>query len=277
MKKSAGLYLSAREASAELAVSPATLYAYVSRGLIRSEPSSDSRSHRYRAEDIRTLKERRVPSPEPRGLKNFDADLPVMDSAVATITEDGPIYRGVNCVDLAEKDTLEHTATLLWDVTGADPFEQDNCPIFSDEMRAVAEAAIWAIWSRFGDKATDKLFTRGVAQMRAGDLQKALKTFTDVIAAKPDFTEAWNKRATIYFLLGDDAASLKDCDEVYKRNPQHFGVLAGYGQIYLRNGDLQRALDYFERADAINPNMPGVHASIEVLRERIAKRGRRYI
>ena len=141
MKKSAGLYLSAREASAELAISQATLYAYVSRGLIRSEPSQDSRSHRYRAEDVRTLKERRTPSPEPRGLRSFDADLPVMDSAVATITEDGPIYRGVNCVDLAERDTLEHTATLLWDVTGVDPFEQDNCPVVSDEMRAVAEAA----------------------------------------------------------------------------------------------------------------------------------------
>ena len=67
MKKSDELYLSAREAAAELAISPATLYAYVSRGLIRSEPSPDSRSHRYRAEDIRGLKERRVPSPEPRG------------------------------------------------------------------------------------------------------------------------------------------------------------------------------------------------------------------
>ena len=91
MKKSAALYLSAREASAELAISPATLYAYVSRGLIRSEPSSDSRNHRYRAEDVRSLKERRTPSPEPRGLRSFDADLPVMDSAIATITEDGPI------------------------------------------------------------------------------------------------------------------------------------------------------------------------------------------
>jgi citrate synthase len=141
MKKSAALYLSAREASAELAISPATLYAYVSRGLIRSEPSSDSRSHRYRAEDVRGLKERRTPSPEPRGLKSFDADLPVMDSAIATITEDGPIYRGVNCIDLAETETLEHAATLLWDVTGVDPFSQDNCPLVSGEMRAVAEAA----------------------------------------------------------------------------------------------------------------------------------------
>jgi citrate synthase len=141
MKNSQALYLSAREASAELAISPATLYAYVSRGLIRSEPSPDSRSHRYRAEDIRGLKERRIPSVEPRGFKSFDPDLPVMDSAIATITEEGAIYRGVNCVDLAETDTLEHAATLLWDVTGVDPFAPDNCPEVSDEMRAIAEAA----------------------------------------------------------------------------------------------------------------------------------------
>ena len=126
MKKSAALYLSAREASAELAISPATLYAYVSRGLIRSEPSPEARTRRYRAEDVRGLKERRAPSPEPRGLRSFDADLPVLDSAIATITEDGPIYRGVNCIELAEKDTLEHAATLLWDVAGVDPFSQES-------------------------------------------------------------------------------------------------------------------------------------------------------
>src|SRR5262249_1061352 len=141
MKKSEALYLSAREASAELSIPPATLYAYVSRGLIRSEPSADSRSHRYRAEDVRGLKERRVPTPEPRGLRSFDADLPVMDTEIGTITEAGAIYRGVNCVDLAEKDTLEHTATLLWDVTAVDPFAPDNCPTVSDAMRAIAEAA----------------------------------------------------------------------------------------------------------------------------------------
>lgn len=141
MKNSEGLYLSAREAAAELAISPATLYAYVSRGLIRSEPTEDSRKNRYRAEDVRNLKDRRAPSPEPRGLRSFDADLPVMDTEIATITEDGPIYRGVNCVDLSERDTLEHTATLLWDISGVDPFAPDNCPAVSDEMRTIAHAA----------------------------------------------------------------------------------------------------------------------------------------
>src|SRR3990170_3009712 len=117
MKKTEALYLSAREAAAELAVSPATLYAYVSRGLIRSEPSADTRAHRYRAEDVRALKDRRAPSAEPRAFRSFDADLPVLDSAVSTITGEGPVYRGVDCVALAETASLEHTATLLWDAT----------------------------------------------------------------------------------------------------------------------------------------------------------------
>lgn len=140
MKKSVGLYLSAREAAAELAVSPATLYAYVSRGLIRSEPSPDSRAHRYRAEDVRALKDRRTPTAEPRGLRNFDADLPVLDTAVSTITEGGPVYRGVDCLALAETASLEHVATLLWDAASIDPFAADNMPVMSAAMTAVAAA-----------------------------------------------------------------------------------------------------------------------------------------
>ena len=71
--------------------------------------------------------------------------------------------------------------------------------------------------------------------------------------------------------------SLKDCDEVVKRNPQHFGVLAGYGQIYLRKGNLPRAQEYFERALAVNPNMGGVQASLDAIRKILIKRGERYI
>jgi citrate synthase len=137
------LYLSARDAATELAVSPATLYAYVSRGLIRSEPGDSPRSRRYRAEDVRSLKNRRAPLVEGQGLKS--ADLPVMDSAVSTITEDGPIYRGVRAVTLAETATFEQCATLLWDAKSADPFARTNLPVVSPAMRAIQEAAAAAL------------------------------------------------------------------------------------------------------------------------------------
>jgi len=137
-KSEDALYLSARDAATELAVSPATLYAYVSRGLIRSEPGESPRSRRYRAEDVRGLKNRRAPLVEGQGLKA--ADLPVMDSAVSTITEDGPIYRGVRAVTLAESATFEQCATLLWDSKSADPFVKSNLPIVSAAMRGVMAA-----------------------------------------------------------------------------------------------------------------------------------------
>ena len=133
------LYLTATEAAAELSVSPATLYAYVSRGLVRSEPGDSARSRRYRAEDVRTLKNRRAPAIESQSLRA--ADLPVLDSAISTLTETGPIYRGVNAVALSESATLEQTATLLWGISGSDPFARTNLPVVSAAMTSVLRAA----------------------------------------------------------------------------------------------------------------------------------------
>lgn len=135
----APLYLSAGEAAAELSISPATLYAYVSRGLVRSEPAEDgARTRRYRADDVRSLKNRRAPMVEGQGLKA--ADLPVMDSAVSTITAEGPIYRGVKATTLSETATLEQTATLLWDSKSSDPFAKSNMPVISPAMRKIMDA-----------------------------------------------------------------------------------------------------------------------------------------
>jgi tetratricopeptide (TPR) repeat protein len=144
-------------------------------------------------------------------------------------------------------------------------------------VRQAAEAAIWHVWSRSGDQATDRLFERGLAQMQSGDLPDAVETFGRVIGMNPDFAEGWNKRATAYFLLGEDDLSLKDCAEVLKRNPRHFGVLSGYGQIYVRKGELERALDYFRRALNINPNMEGVRNSIELIEKLLVERRRKFI
>ncbi|MGN6149237.1 MAG: citrate synthase family protein [Rhizomicrobium sp.] len=135
----APLYLSAGEAAAELSISPATLYAYVSRGLVRSEPAEDgSRARRYRADDVRSLKNRRAPMVEGQGLKA--ADLPVLDSAVSTITFEGPIYRGVKATTLSETATFEQAATLLWDSKSSDPFAKSNMPVISPAMRKILEA-----------------------------------------------------------------------------------------------------------------------------------------
>ena len=108
--------------------------------------------------------------------------------------------------------------------------------------------------------------------MNRGLADAAIETFSTIVVKKPEFAEGWNKRATIYFLIGDYDKSLADCAEVVKRNPQHFGVLSGYGQIYLRLDEPERALDYFERALAINPNLRQVEVVIGELRRIIVER-----
>jgi tetratricopeptide (TPR) repeat protein len=108
--------------------------------------------------------------------------------------------------------------------------------------------------------------------MEAGEFAAAIETFTRVTQLKPEFAEGWNKRATVYFLVGDYQRSLADCDEVVRRNPNHFGALAGYGQIYLHLNNLDKALEYFRRALAVNPNLDGVRTMIEALEARTGRK-----
>jgi tetratricopeptide (TPR) repeat protein len=144
-------------------------------------------------------------------------------------------------------------------------------------VRAIAEEAVWAVWSRSGDERTDELFRRGVTELGAERFAEAIATFTRVIELKPDFAEGWNKRATAYFLTGDYRRSLADCDEVIKRNPQHFGALSGYGQIYLQLDEPEKALEYFRRALEVNPNLEGVLTMIERLEALETRRRQRSI
>lgn len=138
----------------------------------------------------------------------------------------------------------------------------DDAPV-----RELAEAALWQIWSRSGDRAIDALLLRGVEQMEARQLVEAVATFSEVIRKKPAFAEGWNKRATVYYLLGQYELSIKDCDEVMKRNRHHFGALSGYGQIYLALGDIDRAQLYLARALKVNPNMASVAETIQLIEQ----------
>ena len=108
--------------------------------------------------------------------------------------------------------------------------------------------------------------------MNSGRFEQALAAFNQVIRRKPGFAEGWNKRATLYYMAGEVRRSLEDCREVLKRNPNHFGALSGFGLLYLQLEEPERALEYFERAYAINPGMDGVAANIEGLRRMLAKR-----
>jgi tetratricopeptide (TPR) repeat protein len=145
------------------------------------------------------------------------------------------------------------------------------------EVRRLAEAAVWAVWSRSGDAAVDSILQRGVVQMRDGQVEASVDTFSEVIRRRPDFAEGWNKRATAYYLLGEWRRSAADCDEVLQRNPQHFGALSGYGMIWLELDQPARALERFEQALAVNPNLESVQRTIDALRALLIKQRREAI
>jgi tetratricopeptide (TPR) repeat protein len=144
-------------------------------------------------------------------------------------------------------------------------------------VRGYAEQGLWLLWSRSGDAEIDRLMARGSEEMQAGRHAEAISTFTEVIKRKPDFAEGWNRRATVYYLAGEYRKSIADCDEVLKRNPAHFGALAGYGEIYLRMNEPEKALEWFRRAFEVNPNLLGVEFNIKRLEEHLKDTRRRSI
>jgi len=141
-------------------------------------------------------------------------------------------------------------------------------------VRGFVESAMWSVWSRSGDEMVDRLFAVGVEQMGQRQLEAAAETFSRIIQRRPEFAEGWNKRATVYFLLGDYRRSLADCDEVMARNPYHWGALSGYGMIYMRLDQPGRAIDYLEKALAVNPNLDQVAQTIDVLKTLLLQRRR---
>lgn len=111
--------LSAPEAAAELGVSLPTLYAYVSRGMLRSEPEPGSRRKLYAAADVRALKARHTAG---SGGARSGGDLAAIESALTLIHDGKLYYRGIDAEVLAQTARLEAVATLLWDCSGEDPF-----------------------------------------------------------------------------------------------------------------------------------------------------------
>lgn len=135
-------YLGAREAAAELGVSLPTLYAYVSRGLIRSE-AAGGRRRRYRAEDIRRLKERkeRRRDPEKAVEGALSWGTPVMESSITLITEDGLFYRGRSAVELSRRCGIEEVAALIWvgDPSAAGELFASNGPSVPERVRELVD------------------------------------------------------------------------------------------------------------------------------------------
>jgi len=148
-------------------------------------------------------------------------------------------------------------------------------PLLNDpdpSVRSVAQAVVWQLWGHSGDVSVDQQYQQGVDLMTAGDLPHAIEVFSHIIDEQPSFAEAWNKRATVYFMIGQYDLSILDCEEVLKRIPEHFGALSGYARMLINKGQFERALDYMERANQVNPQMPNTAEMIQQLRKHISSK-----
>jgi tetratricopeptide (TPR) repeat protein len=134
------------------------------------------------------------------------------------------------------------------------------------------EARIWAIWMQTPSDTAALLMVRAKAAMDAQQADVALKLLDAVIKLRPDYVEAWNRRATLHYLKNDYTRSLADIQQVLAREPRHFGALAGLGMIMQEIGDDKRALEAFRKALAINPHLEKVPDLVKSLTEKVEGR-----
>jgi tetratricopeptide (TPR) repeat protein len=134
------------------------------------------------------------------------------------------------------------------------------------------EERIWALWFASGSDTADLLMTRIKAAVEGKDLDLAIELLDAVVEIKPDYVEAWNRRATVHFLKKDYGASLADIRQVLAREPRHFGALSGLGMIMQELGEEKRALDIFRRAIELHPHIERIPDLVKQLTEKVEGR-----
>ena len=127
------------------------------------------------------------------------------------------------------------------------------------------ETEIWIEWSKSGSPAMDLLLQRGRDAMELGDTIQAIEHFSAIIDHTPEFAEAWNARATAYYMAGEFGPSVADIAHVLQLNPRHFGALSGLAMILEESGKPERALEVYRAALAIHPKMAGAIEAVERL------------
>jgi tetratricopeptide (TPR) repeat protein len=133
---------------------------------------------------------------------------------------------------------------------------------------ATLQQQIWQIWIEFEDASVSQLMRRGMAAMAQGDHDTALDAFDSLVQQAPDFAEAWNKRATVFYLMGRLDESVSDIRQTLSLEPRHFGALSGLSLIYDAVEKPDAAIRSLEAALEINPHLQGSEDRIRMLREK---------
>jgi tetratricopeptide (TPR) repeat protein len=129
------------------------------------------------------------------------------------------------------------------------------------------ESRIWGIWLEHPNPDVERLMLLGTASMNNQASPDALLIFSQLIQSVPNYAEAWNKRATLYFLLGDFEASIADIEATLALEPRHFGALSGLGMVYIQRDELSKAKQAFEKLVAVHPNSPNAQSNLDAVNE----------
>jgi tetratricopeptide (TPR) repeat protein len=138
-----------------------------------------------------------------------------------------------------------------------------------DESAKYVEGRIWALWFASGSDTANLLMARVKTAVEGKDIDLAIKLLNSIIDIKPDYLEAWNRRATLYFMQKNYSAALADIHQVLAREPRHFGALSGLGIILQEFGDEKHALEAFRRALAIHPRLERIPDLAKKLAEKV--------
>ena len=145
--------------------------------------------------------------------------------------------------------------------------------IAPDEATGKAiEERIWALWFVTRSDTANLLMTRVKTALEGKDTDLALKLLDAIVKIKPDYVEAWNRRATIYYSKKDFGKAIADIGEVLRLEPRHFGALSGLGMMLQELGDDKRALDAYRRALAVYPHIPRIPDLVKKLTEKVEGR-----
>ena len=133
------------------------------------------------------------------------------------------------------------------------------------------EGRIWSIWLESEDEKLDTIMRQGILAMNARNYSGALDAFNVVIKTAPDFAEGWNKRATLYWLMGELQKSVDDIERTLALEPRHFGALSGLGMIRKEQRRPADAIQAYERVLAIYPANPSAADQIKILEDQLGK------
>jgi len=134
-----------------------------------------------------------------------------------------------------------------------------------------AESNIWQIWYESGQQDIDLLMEQASELAQAGELDLAESIYTEVIEMAPDFSEGWNRRATIRYYRKDYDGSLEDIHRTLVLEPRHFGAVWGLGMILGWQRNFDDAIIAFERLLELKPHSSDAEPRIEILKQELAK------